>query len=249
MFSAYFDESGTKHEGQIFTVAGGVAPVNKWVAFDGHWRRILADNDLASFHMKDLYRNRNQFKGWEGKSEKKAKLLADLANCVRRNVNKTISASIVLRDWNIVNEAYRLVEEIGNPYPFCRLACVAYVRQWARRHNDPLLASTEFFFEDGAENKGELDSLCKKDQQVKPIFLPKGKAPFEMGDLVAWESRRQLTDLLEIQKFDMRPSLAIIRKAADSSKVFTRPQIVELCELAGTSKRSPIRATYPMIKA
>ena len=163
MFSAYFDESGTKHDGAVFTVAGGVSTVEKWSRLDKEWRSAISQHGLTLFHAKEWYGNPNF------PVDERNSLLVQLAKCVRRHVRKTVSVSIPLRHWRRANKTFRLEEEIGNPYPFCGMACIAYIGEWAKNHDVPL-TDIEFFFETGAEHRGELVKLCKKEYGVDIVL-------------------------------------------------------------------------------
>lgn len=231
MFSAYFDESGTKHGGAAFTVGGGVSTVEKWANLEEKWERIISEYGLTLFHAREWCGNPNH------SVQERESLLIQLAKCIRRHVRKTVSVSIPLRHWRRANKTFRLEEEIGNPYPFCGAACIAYIGEWAQNHGVSL-TDIEFFFETGAEHRGELVKLCRKEYGVEIILAGKQRLPFQVGDLLAWSGRRNFNDLIGGKQIDMA-FLNEIQKSAHDSKYLALGQLFELCQGVPVAPRSP----------
>ena len=201
-YTAHFDESGTHDEShRVLVVAGFVSTFEKWKRFEDEWAKILSGAGLPEktiFHMKDFARNAGTYSHFEGQPEEKKNFISQLVKCTRRNVNKGFSCALVLRDWERVNESYSLKEELGFPYPFCGLMCIAMVHKWAQKNE--ISKPIEFFFEDGATHKGQLKTMAENSQGVTPMFLPKEKMmQFQCCDLAAWKHRKAIDRTVEIR--------------------------------------------------
>jgi hypothetical protein len=117
MFSAHFDESGTPDKSHaVLTVAGYVSSFKKWARFELEWKKILKDAGLPDgtiFHMNRFARGLAPYQEWAGQSGRKAQLVSALVSCTRRNVNKALSCSVALRDWERLNERYCVADTSG----------------------------------------------------------------------------------------------------------------------------------------
>jgi hypothetical protein len=61
----YFDESGTHGaESPLVTVAGFIASVEQWAAYERDLTALLAEFGVKKFHAKDARQRRGDFKGW-----------------------------------------------------------------------------------------------------------------------------------------------------------------------------------------
>jgi hypothetical protein len=138
MFSAHFDESGAPgNTHSVLTVAGCVSSVNKWARFEVEWNKILIEAGLPEgtvFHMNKFARNIKPYEEFEGNPKRKAELISALVNCTRRNVNKAFSCTVVLEDWERMNQRYYIAEHYGYPYSICGRTCVAMVLKWSTKN-------------------------------------------------------------------------------------------------------------------
>jgi hypothetical protein len=65
VMTAYFDESGTHgEESPLVTVAGFIASVAQWAAYERDLAELLAEYGVKKFHAKDLRGRKGDFKGW-----------------------------------------------------------------------------------------------------------------------------------------------------------------------------------------
>jgi hypothetical protein len=203
MFSAHFDESGTPDKiDTVLTVAGCVSSVEKWKRFELEWKKILKDAGLPDgtiFHMNRFARGLAPYQEWAGQSKRKAHLVSALVGCTKRNVNKAFSCSVVLRDWERLNERYCVAEHLGYPYPLCGRQCISQVMKWARNQG-VAQAHIKFFFEDGATHRRQLEKFLRANDGIGPLFQSKEEmTQFQAADLLAWKSRKVLTQVVEYE--------------------------------------------------
>lgn len=190
MYSAYFDESGHPDSGKYLVVAGAVASVEQWVHFEREWKGALEPLGISVFHAADFDQRRAPFDALSDKQRED--LLIELASIVCRRVEQTISVAIDLGQHKAVNEKYVFSEMYAFPYPQAGRSCIGRVERWATKHSVPS-GDIEYFFEDGAKHKGQLQWIAERDSISIPIFLEKRFAPLQAGDLLAWSHNLYLT--------------------------------------------------------
>jgi hypothetical protein len=206
MFSAYFDESGTPDRTHtVLTVAGCVSSTRKWVRFKTEWTQTLRNAGLPDgtiFHMNKFARGIPPYQEWYGQPRLKAELFSALVKCTKKHVNKAFSCSVVLRDWERLNQIYCVSESLGFPYPFCGRTCVAQALKWAR-NKGVAQPEVEFFFERGAKHRGQLEKFLLANDGIGPLFPSKTEmVQFQAADLLAWKSRKVLADVFGIRGND-----------------------------------------------
>lgn len=189
-FIGYFDASGTANT-DVLVMAGYVSDAKKWDRFDHHWKAILDRESVKCFHMTDCVSGQGEYKGWD--SERRRQFINDLAECARKYTNKRFSASVVINDYNLVDNEYELHEYVGYPYVLCGISCIGHVRAWAKRHK--LKAAPQFVFEDGDARRGNFSLACQQQFGVTPVFSPKKDVlRLQAADLAAWKTRHPIRE-------------------------------------------------------
>ncbi len=246
VFSAHFDESGTPEDPhRVLTVAGCVSSVEKWKRFETAWRKIIHDAGLPDgtvFHMNRFARNLPPYDQFKGQSKQKAALISSLVQCVKRHINKAFSVTVVLKDWERINQRYHAASSLGYPYPFCGRTCVAEVAKWARKKGNP---PVEFFFESGAKHWRQLKELLKVDNQIRAMDRSKEEMiQFQAADLLAWKNRKVMAEVVEYSGppdrdiYDsINRSLAEIRSIPHKYGVHDYESMEALVKRAGIPRR------------
>lgn len=89
-----FDESGEHNPNLVrLTNAGCISSFAQWQNFEVLWKRALADENLAMFHMADFEANEGEFKPWRGNSERQKKFLNRLLAILTENIAVVAGAS------------------------------------------------------------------------------------------------------------------------------------------------------------
>jgi hypothetical protein len=87
----YFDESGTHGaESPVVTVAGFLATLEQWDAYERDLSALMAEYGVKKFHAKDFRQTKGDFKGW--RSAKKAKFNARFLQLADKHLSCGISA-------------------------------------------------------------------------------------------------------------------------------------------------------------
>lgn len=184
-YSAYFDESGTHDNSEAVVVAGCVASNQQWQEFDRTWREVLSDAEINHFHMRDFAHSLREFKDWKNDEQRRTRFLKLLVETMRRNIRRSFSSSVVIRDYERINTRYQL-SEFSSPYVICALTCVVDVAKWCNAHG--YSESVECVFEDGVKNKGEFLRFYVPSNFHKITYAKKHDfVAFQAADLIAWE--------------------------------------------------------------
>ncbi|MFN0104935.1 MAG: DUF3800 domain-containing protein [Bryobacteraceae bacterium] len=237
--AAYFDASGT-NAGSVMAMAGLVAPVYKWLRFEGHWESVLREHGVdGPFHMTDFVASERSFVGWKGQSERRKRLIEDLVDVVKRNVNKVFVSIMENDSWRSVEQKFHLRAVHACPYSFLGFVTVVQIEKWrkAKRSRGPV----DYIFEDGDDGKGHLDEICRGTLKVDPVFKSKATAiPCQAADLIAWKARRAALDVAGLQDIDgILRSLRTVMVTPGASRIFTEIDLIELCQHLKIRPRRP----------
>lgn len=242
VFSAYFDASGSKKEQRVLTVAGFVGRVLKWDRFNAEWTAILAKENVTAMHMTDFASSKGEFLSWKGQSERRRKLISQLAECIRRNTNKGFASSVILPDYREVNAGFMLSEAVGEPYTLCARTCLGALARWAtkkRIRTEQILVAVE----QGDEDQGELTTWAAADGfAVVPLLKQKSQA-FQAGDMAGWKTRIALQNVPQMKSQEDRDnilrSLDPIRPIVQRNMGFDKERLAKLCIEKNIPKRYP----------
>lgn len=218
MFSAYFDASGHPDQQSVITVAGFVSSVKKWTRFDSEWNAILKSEGVEYFRMSEFASNQGQFShGWRRATDRRREFITRLAMCLRRNVNKSFRATLIMPDYVQVNQRFLLEEGLGRPYTLCAMLCSFNLRKWAKaKHAERKLL---YFFEDGDKDKGDFEYHHKETYGEKPLFLPASKAvAFQAADFAGWKTRANVQQALK-DDHDLEKGIRLMQSVAMLSKI------------------------------
>lgn len=252
LYSAHFDGSGKPETHEVVTVSGCVAEMDQWISFEGLWRRVMIDNGLPPetiFHMTDFAACKRPFDIYKAdsndaedkriKSKLKAKLLAELIDCMRCCLIKAFSIGVIVRDFTDCNIDYKLRESVGHEYTFCGLMCIWFTLQWAR--DNTISDHLQFIFEKGEEYQNELDDKAKAWFGIIVESLDKTHVQFQPGDLIAWKSRKALTDAItdgpsgDLRLLDsIQRSTSEINSLTNFYGVYGRAELTDLCRHSKT---------------
>ncbi len=158
--TAYFDASGHPDQHNVLTVGGFLSRIDKWARFERQWVEILREHGVSALHMTDYVSGQGEYKKFKGNSALRKRFQGQLSDCIRKHTNKSIRATVVLRDYREVDKHFKIHETLGPPYAVCACVCVHEAIQWARRRKceKTLLC----YFEDGDKDRGEFQRRAKE---------------------------------------------------------------------------------------
>lgn len=190
--AGYFDASGHPDQGSLLVVGGFISFENRWQAFEPRWNKVLAEAGITCFHMSEFINRKGEFIGW--KQRKRERFLGALAQIVVETVVWNFASTVVLTDWNKINQDYKLAENNFQPYALAGWSCVQRTLGWCKDHvyQPPL-----FFFEYGDKHQTQMQRRVEKDfgiiartalkkaQKDKPNELP--VIELQTADFAAWQ--------------------------------------------------------------
>lgn len=120
--TAYFDETGHSRDPQVnfAGMAGLVASVDKWRAFESDWAVLLKENNIPSLHMKEFAHYKGPFEGWD--EVRRQRFLKQVVDIILATEGMPIGAVVDLRVYRQLEVRAR--ERLLNPYYLCLNHCV-----------------------------------------------------------------------------------------------------------------------------
>lgn len=245
MFKAatgYFDASGHQDDPHVMTVGGFISKIDKWKRFDRAWNSILEEHGLDALHMTDYARGVKPYQKFKGDATLRKRFQNQLSDCIAKNTNKAVRATLLLVDYNAVNRIFKLKEQMGPPYAVCGVMCLYEALQWARRKKCE--KSLICFFEDGDKGRGELKKRAAWMFPVERLqFLQKDKIrAFEAADFMAWKAKKNVEKWMSdsyhpSQRHDLHKSMGSLEKIPTEAKIMTIDGLIGVCRFLGVEKR------------
>jgi hypothetical protein len=192
----YFDDSGTDKQSPFVTIAGYVAFLNAWDAFERIARAYLEEKNISCVHAKEFYSNDGEFKNWTINC--RLEFLEGLYELLRPQVQLGISISC-LKSQFVARKENTGLSKRQSPYGFAFTAAMNVIV------GDGVLGPTarregiSFVLEDGNKNNsGIIKSYRRIKEQHKADFLKcisvvgkRSCVAIQMADLMAFFTRRQ----------------------------------------------------------
>lgn len=242
MLTGYFDASGTQQQSDTLFVGGLVSTVDQWLRFEDEWSECLAEFGVPYLHMKEFAHFRGPFEDWRMQEQKRRNFLDKLSGIIARRTFKSFCRGLHVRDYEAINQSYRLGEVLGSPYALCGFACFSSVKLWhdARHKDEPIL----YVFEDGDAGRGDLAQMMNSYNGVNPIFRKKTEhSEFQAADWVVYENRRLHVDWrnkgsLQIQDF-RRSGTILYERVINNWGLLGEPELKGIREQLRILPRDP----------
>jgi len=159
VLDGYFDESGTHKGSETIVVAGFLAHVDAWRAFESHWKAALREYGLSFFHMSDFAQ---RAKGYDWPEDVRRDRLGNLISIINNHTLHSVGVGLPKKLFDSVFTG-RVRKIVGGPYGFA--AWLAILMTGRDLDELPFATGASYVFEDGAPRKGELiaayESLAK----------------------------------------------------------------------------------------
>lgn len=240
VLAGYFDDSGTDATSKVITVAGWVAPVDRWVASCEDWRGALRDNGLTHFRMSEFENLKGKFSTWQ-KDARYFDLIKRLRGIIERTAMFGVGAAVMREDYDAITRDDKA--EIGNPFIVCARGCLelASIEIERRGYKGPWQA----VFESGSKGAGDLLRHCSAEHwreryQMTPPTTENKKETcrLQAADILAYETWKQVprtlgTELRRPRKLALALAyrtplfgdLFLLRHLKDLADVIRRPEL------------------------
>lgn len=218
MLIAYFDATQTQKGRRYVAVAGCVARLTKWNAFDQEWAKLLLDEKLPAFHMTDFEAYERNYRGWT--RERHEKCWTRARNIIVKHVDFAVGRGVAYDDWVRAQSKNHILQP-WDAFTYCANQCLHSVAIWANRNQYP--GPIVYIFESGDGHNGELFKL-RDDIEQNPTrkmrlkwdslhILPKTKtnsvyplSPLQSADVFAFEARKEWENKYTLSQADrIRP--------------------------------------------
>jgi hypothetical protein len=253
MLSAYFDEA-ISDELSLTTIAGWVATVRQWEAFEMSWRIFLSRYDVPYLHMKEYAHFKGPFEKWENRrlAGTRRNFISDAIAIVKENIQWGFICYADQRVFNKVNIKYRLDGTFRSPYSLLGWSSISCLRNWMVRS----MCTTEpkCVFDDGIpapEKAGLVEAVGTLEPLTPtPIFeasrdiapcpqWPSGRrglVQLQSADLLAYEARKSILDML--QKRQGRGSFKAMPFGKIDTLFYTEAGLKNTCVKLNIKKRA-----------
>ena len=233
----YFDAAGDNASGDAVTVGGCVFTARSSSRLKRDWRTVLDPVNIEVFHMTDFLAGRKAFAEWRGRTGEQGRVVRDLARVIKRHAHFAPASTVMLKDWEELNNEYRLKECRATPYAIAAISVISKTLQWIKREH-PNDEVKQFTFEEGDRNQGDftwfVDFVVSKARKtlmpVRPVFEAKSVAQLQAADLMLWEQRNVVVKRLRGEMVEVRESLKILLPFAESWGLMNRARIQEWAE-------------------
>jgi hypothetical protein len=233
IFSAYMDETGhSQDEGQRFVgIAGLIAPVANWEAFERKWKATLKVFKLPYFHMKEFAHSTQTFKGWGSSEAKRQKLFGKLLLHMETAHPIPFGAIVPMERYRSFTK-----EQQGyfrDPYFLCFQSLVAACSSILEFRKAPDEEKVALIFSDQGEFKNRALQIYKKVEKTEvyirrstpPIFRDMREfVPLQAADIVAYEMHkefeRQLYKPNEKPRFGYQKMVKMSNRAGYNQPLF-----------------------------
>lgn len=200
MLTAAFDCSKDKDR-KYFVMAGLVSSADEWVSFDVEWRKRLASDGLAYFHMHRFAHatvcpQKPFDKTWIGQETRRKDLLSDLLDIIKSHAWRKVACILPVNVLDTITPDARR-------YFFPSLIATAGSLLWTEietwRIREKFRYRAQMIFEQGDEHRGTLVDLLTNSTGSAPILQPKkddlskgilGFTPLQAADILAYEIQK-----------------------------------------------------------
>lgn len=192
VIESYFDDSGCHDGSHGLTIAGFVFEREHARQMRAEWAAVLAQHDLAYFHMVDFAPGNGPYKHLS-QSERIA-IQMQLQDVLYRHAAFGFAVSARQADFG---ELYGYTPSLPNAFSLCCSICLAIVSDWMAFHKHSSL-NAAFFFEAGNKHQGDaaalMQRMCVARQDISCSFVSKrvGGGPVQAADMFAWLQNKYL---------------------------------------------------------
>lgn len=191
VYNAYHDASGQASEpSDPLVVAGLIASVEGWAAFEEEWVAALRDFDVPYFHMGEFAHSNGPFAGWKHEEEKRRAFLGRLVSIILDRVEHAYVHILKTDDFHAVDREFVLHERTGNPYQLVVMGCMESFRDWAPAKHSSV--PIEHVVEAGDDGQPGFEAFARgfgfkvtvrewQDESGRQVY------PFQAADLFAYE--------------------------------------------------------------
>jgi hypothetical protein len=219
-FFAFFDDAGTDERAPFIACAGYLAQGGRWDALTGKWHQMLRSYHIpaSAFSMKSYANSTGPFRSWKMDERRRRSFMANALRLIQQYVEAGFCAVIRKSDYDTyLSDGVKA--RIGGYFPCCAEMCVGLVEFYmAARANraaiDQPTEHLEYVFEKGSKGAGHVQTAFEEyywgtDRLWCRDFSQETKdsAELHVADILAYEMRKNMVELLSGQRTTLRHPL------------------------------------------
>lgn len=234
-YSVYLDDSGHPNDQPYVLIAGFIATVSQWLAFEPIWLEKLQELGLGSaFHMVD-------FMSEKRKEFQEDRVLSQLRSVILAHTLRPFISAVDMAAYKRVQNEFALEEAHGAPYALVGRHFAKDLNKWQAQELKPG-DRTLVFVEEGTRHYGDLEQVFKRDNIPIPKRVQKSMAQVQPADMLAWEVFRFLrTGSPRRMRKNFDHLTRRIRKKQSLGGIFYEHDLRQLCNELQVPPRSCIQ--------
>lgn len=239
MFDAYFDASGHESDSPFVIVAGYVATIYQWKAFEMHWSMTLKEYGISGpFHAAEFmsYPRRGEFAKWEHGDPIAEKFLMAITLIQQLYPVLSVGCYVKMSEYNEVDKEYS-IRSILPPYALAARVCMSSLTKWCDLYD---IHELECIFEDGDFGRGKfIDIMRIEGHPLIPKFEDKKKfGALQAADHMAWEQNKYLKLEQTGKHIPAREPFNILLTLPKLHSWFPKEKLIEFCKAKGIPRRT-----------
>lgn len=174
-FTAYIDESGTHADAPVTVMAGHIAKVGRWQAFDRDWQKMLKREGITHTHAKDIVQGNKEFRGWS--TDRREALIQRASKIIRKHTIVGFVASFSNDDYEkhyVAGERTRKFP-LDTKYGLCFRLCLQFLySRLPEIFPEVPIEKIEIYLvlESGHKNAGDALRIFEQFKQIAdPVFV------------------------------------------------------------------------------
>ncbi len=260
MFAVYMDASGktediTKPGDPVLSLAGYVAPVERWEECGVAWRKMLCDYCLSRAHQTDFAQNWGEYIGWNKDEAKRRGYVTRCTEMINDTVQAGFVTAVLLKDWQRVanrgvdSETDAVLDndaayEPVSAFKFVAVETIKQIAIWA--HENKLTERIAYLFEPGDGRNAEIVQMREALQssaelvngyKFNSLTIIEPRDPLHVqvqtADWLAYETGKYLRDtkLNTVDPRKMRETFRLIWKPGKlRTRFYNEKDLLGLCK-------------------
>jgi hypothetical protein len=202
MIYGFFDDSGKENEsGNPYVVmAGYFGSVDGWTELSRQWFELLAKHEISGIHMRDLIPLAGEYKalGWD--IPKRDAVMAEFLHVIRQAQMTGIGIAVDTKAWQAIKKEHsEYAKWFGSVQEFCLQRITKRVVEHLHGQDDQMTLVWDRDQEFAVSRVKFYGELIRHDPRANKLISaimfgdPMRYPPLQCADVLAWETRKELT--------------------------------------------------------
>jgi hypothetical protein len=249
VFKAYLDESYDGRKEKLYLIAGWLGSLATWEGIIPQWLDALEQAGVSTFHMTDCAARKGEFRDLsESESER---LILRLVKIVEQADIQGFWYAMLMRDYDAIikdNPTARKVPWLNDPHCMTFGACIQEIALAMQQYpaSEKVMFIFDYLTKLGARTiqyyneVNELPVFGGRMHHTMAISKKTEVIPLQVVDLLAWEMRRDVENVLGLSQYPVRGELLVLkRKLASGCGYLDRDHLKRLSNFLASEGAKP----------